>query len=207
MCVKGQFPFRVFAEPATAERGDDGPAAALRRVLGSPGLPGVPQDGWRRLSVTTESVEYGHGDPPLLDGYVVLQSVGGEWRYEQSGSSCVVRPFVRDRLAAPWHLDPAHGGPGAASTSFQVLVNDTQCASGRSPEARLREPQVRLLPRAIVVTFTANRLEGDQACPSHPPVARTVRLPEPLGARQLLDGATVPALAPCLRTSAYSCAG
>jgi hypothetical protein len=208
VCVKGQFPFRVFAEPATAERGDDGPAAALRRVLaGGTGLPNVPEGGWRRLSVTAASVEFGHGDPPLLDGYVVLQSTDGEWKYEQSGASCIVRPFVADRLAAPWQLDPSEAAPGASSTSFQVRVNDTQCASGRSPEGRLREPQVRILPQAIVVTFTAERLDGFQTCPSHPSVTRTIRLPEPLGTRQLLDGATVPALPPCLRQSAYSCRG
>jgi hypothetical protein len=85
-------------------------------------------------------------------------------------------------------------------------VNDSQCASGSSPERRLHEPEIRVLPDAVVVTFIADRLAGVQACPSHPAVRRTIRLPERLGDRQLLDGATVPARPPCLRLGVYDCA-
>jgi hypothetical protein len=139
-------------------------------------------------------------------GYVVVHLDGGLWSYEQSGGACIVRPFVGDGVVASWKLDPSAVSPGPSSTSLQVLVNDSQCAGGRSPEGRLHEPQVRVLSDAIVVTFIAAQLDGFQTCPSHPAVHRTIRLPEPLGDRQLLDGGTVPAQPPCLRLGVYDCA-
>jgi len=206
VCIKGQFPFRALSAPADAEQTDDGPSRALRQALaGSSGLPGQPQNGWRRLSVSAGAVEFGHGVPPVLDGYVVVHSDNGQWSYEQSGGACIVRPFVSGGIAASWKLDPSATPPGASSTAFQVMVIDSQCASGRSPDHRLNEPQVRLLPDAIVVTFIADQLEGLQLCPSHPPAHRTVQLPERLGNRQLLDGGTVPAQPPCLRMGVQDC--
>lgn len=206
-CIKGQFPFRAFSAPATAEQAADGAGAALRQVLaGSMSVPNLPQSGWRRLAATSGTVEFGHGDPPVLDGYVVVHLDGGHWRYEQSGGACIVRPFVDDGVVASWKLDPSAESPSPSSTSLQVLVNDSQCAGGRSPEGRLHEPQVRVLSDAIVVTFIAARLDGFQTCPSHPAVHRTIRLPEPLGDRQLLDGATVPARPPCPRLGVDDCA-
>ena len=206
-CITGQFPFRALSAPATAEQAADGAGAALRQVLaGSTSVPNLPQSGWRRLAATSSTVEFGHGDPPVLDGYVVVHLDGGLWSYEQSGGACIVRPFVGDGVVASWKLDPSAVSPGPSSTSLQVLVNDSQCAGGRSPEGRLHEPQVRVLSDAIVVTFIAAQLDGFQTCPSHPAVHRTIRLPEPLGDRQLLDGATVPARPPCLRLGVYDCA-
>ncbi len=61
-------------------------------------------------------------------------------------------------------------------------------------------------PDAVVVTFVADDLPGFQTCPSHPPARRTVELPEHIGDRQLLDGATMPAQPPCLRIGVYDCA-
>lgn len=208
VCVKGQFPFRALGAPANAEEADDGPARALRRVLaGSSGVPNQPQHGWRRLSAGASTVEFGHGDPPVLDGYVVVHSDNGQWSYEQSGGACIVRPFVGGGIAASWKLDPAAKPPAASSTSLQVMVSDSQCAGGRSTDNRLNEPRVRVLRDAIVITFIADQLDGFQTCSSHLPAHRTVQLPERLGDRQLLDGATVPAQPPCLRIGVYDCAG
>jgi hypothetical protein len=64
---------------------------------------------------------------------------------------------------------------------------------------------VRVLPDAVVVTFIAGDLTGNQTCPSHPPARRTVELSERIGDRQLLDGGTMPAQPPCLRIGVYDC--
>jgi hypothetical protein len=206
VCGDGAFPFRALSAPATAEQADDGPAAALRRLIAdSTGILNYPAAGWRRLSVTANTVEFGHGEPPVLGGSVVVRSDKGSWRPERYGSSCVVRPFFNGGLAASWKLDPAVASPGPGSTSLRVLVNDSQCASGRSPEERLRRPQVRVLPDAVVVTFIADDLPGLRTCPSHAPARRTVELPERIGHRRLLDGATIPAQPPCLRIGVYDC--
>lgn len=207
VCSKGEFAFGAFSAPATAEQADDGAGAALRRVLaGDGGIPDPPQDRWRRLWATDGAVEFGHGDPPLLDGYVVVRTDVEGWVHERSASACIVRPFVADGVAASWKVDPAASATGASSTSLHVLVSDSQCAGGRSPEDRLAEPEVRVLADAVVISFTAKALEGPQTCPSHPPARRTIRLPERLGQRRLLDGATVPARPPCLRQGVYDCA-
>lgn len=206
VCGDGAFPYRALSAPATAEQADDGPTAALRRLIaGSTGIPNYPPAGWRRLSVTADTVEFGHGEPPVLDGSVVVRSENGDWRPDRYGSACIVRPFFSDGIAASWKLDPAAAPPGPGSTSVRVLVSDSQCASGRSPEDRLRQPQVRVRPDAVVVTFIADHLAGNQTCPSHPPARRTVELPERMGHRQLLDGATMPAQPPCLRIGVYDC--
>ncbi len=207
VCNDGPFPFQALSAPATAERDDDDAAAALRRVLAESGpIPRFERDGWRRLSVSAGTVEFGHGDPPVLDGYVVVSAENGRWGFARSGSACIVRPYVPDGIAAPWKLDPSAPPPGAYSTSLRVIVSDGQCANARPPGERLRQPEVRVLQHAIVVTFIADYLPGPQTCPTHPPASRTVRLPERLGHRQLLDGATMPAVAPCLRLGVYDCA-
>jgi len=55
---------------------------------------------------------------------------------------------------------------------------------------------VRITATAVVITFTSEP-SGFTTCLSHPAVRRVVALPEPLGARTLLDGGVYPAQPPC----------
>lgn len=108
-----------------------------------------------------------------------------------------MRPFLAGRLAAPWGLDPAATPPAPDARRVEVLVNDSQCASGQSPERRIGDPDVRYRDDTVAVTFSADRPDGFRTCPTHDAVRRTVELRGSLGDRRLLDGSTVLALDPC----------
>ena len=62
------------------------------------------------------------------------------------------------------------------------------------PDAEL-PPIVTSDARSVVVTLVVRRLDSAD-CPGNPTFPLTIGLPEPLGARQLLDGSTFPAAPP-----------
>jgi hypothetical protein len=94
--------------------------------------------------------------------------------------------------AASWWLDPAAAPPTAASVAIHGLVQETACASGRSPEGRIQGPLIELTVTAVTVTFGVRHLPGGQDCQGNPAFPVTFELPDPLGERPLLDGSKVP---------------
>jgi hypothetical protein len=172
---------------------------ALRRALDGPPFAAYDQQPreWRQLGRSADEVAFGAGAPPVLGGYVVLHREGDAWKYSQSGSSCVVQPYQEGRTMARWGLDPEATAIDPSSTEFSVVVNDSSCAGGVSPDARLDEPVIEETADAVTVTFTSRPPEGAQTCPSHPPVRRTVHLPSPVGERALRDGGLYPPQPPC----------
>lgn len=93
---------------------------------------------------------------------------------------------------ASWWLDPRRPAPTATSTSIRALVLELACASGRDPAGRVELPTIESEAASVTITFEIRRLPGGQDCPGNPPFAVTVSLPEPLGARTLLDGSETP---------------
>jgi photosystem II stability/assembly factor-like uncharacterized protein len=93
---------------------------------------------------------------------------------------------------ATWWIDPAALPLQPGATRIPGFVLEQACASGKSPEGRVREPVVEYGADAIVVTFTITWSPGDQDCPSNPPFPVVVQLDQPLGGRALLDGSSVP---------------
>lgn len=57
----------------------------------------------------------------------------------------------------------------------------------------------------VMVTFGVVPLGGAQECQGNPPTAVTVRLPEPLGDRRLLDGGREPPAEPPTCANRESC--
>jgi hypothetical protein len=93
---------------------------------------------------------------------------------------------------ARWWLDPAAPPPGPDATSIPALIQERACASGRSPEGRVLEPQVFYASDAILVTvWVRDQLVG-QDCQGNPTFPIQVPLTEPLGDRELLDGSESP---------------
>jgi hypothetical protein len=94
--------------------------------------------------------------------------------------------------AATWTHDPdVEIGPD--TTEVIAWVTESACASGQSSADRIIGPDIQVSADAIVVTFRVKALLGvSQTCPSNPPTRVTVRLPEPLGDRVLLDGGREP---------------
>lgn len=75
------------------------------------------------------------------------------------------------------------------SDSFTALVNRLECSSGRTGE--VYPPTVVVRAKQVVVTFLVEPLSGrgDQTCQGNDEVPYTVELDEPLGDRELVDGA------------------
>ncbi|MDQ3724301.1 MAG: hypothetical protein M3335_00175 [Actinomycetota bacterium] len=91
-----------------------------------------------------------------------------------------------------WVLDPDEPTPGPASRSIVVNVHELACAGGRNPIPYLQRPEVRYLEKAVVITLWIEEIGGPATCPANPTGRLQVKLPGPLGARQLYDGSTDP---------------
>jgi hypothetical protein len=93
---------------------------------------------------------------------------------------------------ATWWVDPDRPAPSAGSTVIPALIMEQRCASGRSPEGRIAEPEVFYAADAVLVSVWLRRQVGGQDCQGNPPFPIEINLSEPLGDRKLLDGSEVP---------------
>lgn len=97
-------------------------------------------------------------------------------------NACGTEP---EPVTAEWEVAPA-ADLDPATSSVPILVNETECASGRSAEGRIEvtveyghdevEFDVRVRPRS----------GADQECPGNPTTPYTVELDEPLGDRSVV---------------------
>jgi hypothetical protein len=109
------------------------------------------------------------------------------------GSAENPRQEIEARIGpAAWWIDPAKAAPAAKSTVVHALLREQSCASGKSAEGRVEPPTIETSAVSVIATFWVRRLPGGQDCPSNPPTATELRLPEALGDRRLLDGGTTP---------------
>lgn len=92
---------------------------------------------------------------------------------------------------ASWWVDPS-APPAADATSIRALIRERACASGRSPEGRVVEPQVFAAPDALLITVWVRTLAGGRDCQGNPEFPLEIQLAEPLGERRLLDGSEIP---------------
>ena len=102
-----------------------------------------------------------------------------------------------DAQPAPW--EPVSDADlSAEATSIDVLVNEMGCASGMAADGRIATPEVSYEDDAVVVTIRVVPRPGPQTCPGNPDTEYTLELDEPLGDRELLDGAHNPPVTPDL---------
>lgn len=93
---------------------------------------------------------------------------------------------------ASWWIDPAQPRPTARSTEIHAQVLELACASGHSSDGRIEPPEIEPTDASVVVTFAVRHRPGGQDCQGHPSAPFAFTLPEPLGARPLLDGSEDP---------------
>ncbi len=105
------------------------------------------------------------------------------------------QPFDGEREArvgpAAWWVDPTTT-PLATATTIRALVREAACAGGKTPENRVEPPQIDVTNAAITIAFEVRLRPGVQDCQGNPPFPVTIKLPEPLGNRPLLDGGSDP---------------
>ncbi len=110
--------------------------------------------------------------------------------YVRSGQ-CDIQPMFEDVGRAHWELAPGEM-VSTSSQTFKVLVTELECASGTSPEGRIAPAAMLRYEDSEVVVFGVEPLPGPQTCEPGPPAEVILDLGEPLGERQLLDGAELP---------------
>lgn len=91
-----------------------------------------------------------------------------------------------DGATALWDID-TRDPPTSQSTSFVAFVTRLGCASGKTGE--VHDPVVFTDRDRVVVTFSVAPLSGNHQCQGNDEVRHVVDLDEPIGGRELVDGA------------------
>ena len=96
---------------------------------------------------------------------------------------------MRDGLrASSWRPDPSHE-PDPEDPVLRILVTEQTRAGGKRAGDRLQSPDLHLGADAVVLTTYVTPRSGYQTPGAAPETPALVELPEPLGGRQLIDGA------------------
>ena len=92
----------------------------------------------------------------------------------------------RDAIAV-WDLG-GNSTLNADTTTFTALVTRLDCSSGVTGD--VNDPDIELADDHVVITFTVSPSEAAVAdCQGNDQVPYDVEIPEPLGSRELVDGA------------------
>lgn len=190
----------VFSAPATAETEAHPSAAALRAAIADvgPDIDMLPASGYWLVDRDARHAEYLARDATGELIQATLESTDGAWRLTGWGG-CRPTILLPGLSVAGWTLDPALPAPGRDDTTFTALVTERTCTGGRPMGARLRPPLIDVGSDEILVVFAATPLAGDAFdCQGNPSMRVVVGLPEPLGERRLLDGASFPPTDPAV---------
>jgi hypothetical protein len=153
-------------------------------------------DGWRLLARTEEEALFGIGRPPQLLTIAFRQEGRRRrWNCVRSGAARTLRATRDDIRASSWRLDPTHE-PEPADTMLRVLVTEQAFASGQRAQDRLLAPDLYMDENELVLTMFIAPRPGFQSGAGNPETPARIALAEPIGQRQLIDGALAePALA------------
>ena len=98
-------------------------------------------------------------------------------------------PALADADVAVWNASP-EAAPSTTAQSFIAQVTRLGCNDGIT--GNVNAPNVQLSQTRIVITFSVERATaGAHTCPGNAQVRYTVNIGEPIGNRQLIDGACV----------------
>jgi hypothetical protein len=197
------FPQSALRAPGGAERGDDGPARALRRFIRThggrrAGLPVVPRRGWRVLARSDDVVVFQAGGP---DGegnfgtYVEVEHYSRGWRSGPFGGCGAYRVVEGHEVAEL--LPPGRSRLRRGARSIRVPILTGSCGGG-DPSDRFERFELRETRRTVTVLALMRPDPPPPpgfACPAIGYVVqRTVRLEHRLGRRALRDGGRFPPL-------------
>jgi hypothetical protein len=144
--------------------------------------------GWRELARTDDEVLFGRGLPPQLLTVAATRGVRNRWSPLGASNARPLRA-VRDGVrASSWRLDPTYE-PGSDALELRILVTERTMATGTPAASRLLAPDLYLDEQRAVLRVYVRPLEGYVGRTGKHETPVIVRLPEPLGARRLVDGA------------------
>jgi hypothetical protein len=193
-CSNGRFPIGALDEIRPLEEADPGGVAEVIEVfLSNEEGRQWPQEGWQILHQADGEVQLvAKGD----DGRLAFMSVvddGSGWYWAGAslpGDPCELEFIVPDQLnSVDWRLDPAGPQLTPDSRQISVILNERECVSGQEIGDRLMGPEIVMTETQIFVAFAAERPDGDAFdCQGNPDTPFVVELPEPIGARELVEG-------------------
>ncbi len=194
-------PVRVFSGPAQAEHGEGAPEAALRGMLARNFPFPLPDHGWRLAARRRGKALFLHGrlgaefeSPGQLEN-IELEHRDGRWQMRTGGGFCDMFTVWQGRDAGGWQLSPKQPPLGPATQRLQVITG-ARCS--RNQEPPLITPRFDEIAGKLVITLFLKYQEArrigicEPGLPPWPPAV--VDLPEPLGDRELYDGAFFPPL-------------
>ena len=119
-------------------------------------------------------------------GALLAIQTGDGWAWGGSGG-CQLGP------ADPLGLQPAGwrftDAPDPTSSTLEVQVSESACASGTTPGDRLLGPILEETADEVRLAFFTVPPPSPSTCPSNPTTTVTIELDEPLGAREIIDAA------------------
>jgi hypothetical protein len=117
----------------------------------------------------------------------------GAWRWSGMTGGCKLTGVPGPEWGSVnWTLDTDFDPPTEDSRTLHLLATDSECVGDASLEGRLAPAWVFLQPNVVWVQLFATRLEPGAECTDQEPTKITVRLPEPLGRRELIDTNPLP---------------
>ncbi len=185
------FSAAALGTPGGAESADHPAAEALRGLLEDGLLP--MRHGWQLIFLDGSGALFllrARPDEGFAYYSAELALEDSTWAYVRS-EQCDIQPMFEDVGRAHWELAPGET-VRTSSQTFSVLVTELECASGTSPEGRIVPAAMLRYEDSVVVVFGVDPLPGPQTCEPGPPAEVTLDLGEPLGERQLMDGAELP---------------
>lgn len=196
-CGALAFEAGILLAPGSAEDDPDAAADALRTFLVSPQNGGfMPLTRWHRLGVTATTAEFAAGatDGP---GYVSVrfEAQGGRWSLFSWGSCQPRRVAPAGFVGLVWWLPNGVPDPADRSLTVEMIIDD--CKVG-PPLESIVDPLVVMTATEAWMVLTA-RQGGPEPCPvggilvQGRPTTVEVELPSEIGARDLIDGSSLPA--------------
>ena len=196
-CGDLRLPLEVLSSPLGAEREGTPQADALRRYVQGrvPAGEDPPAEQYRLLRSNPGDLLYGSDGEVFA--LISVRNVDGRWTAAAAGT-CAPALELPGLDAATWNL-PLDVAPAADLRRFTAEVSEVPCVGGRPADGRILPPLVLRQVTRVVVIFGVvppSATGGPMACPRAPATRYDVDLGEPLGPRELLDGATIPERSP-----------
>ena len=146
-------------------------------------------DGWRLIARTGKEALFGLGMPPDLVMVAVQKDARrGTWsRADQTAG----RPLrvTRDGIrASSWRLDPTYE-LRADDSVLRILVTEQTYAGGKRADGRVLDPDLYEDEHELILTMFVTPLEGFLMRTPNPETPVRVALAQPVGGRELIDGA------------------
>jgi hypothetical protein len=146
-------------------------------------------DGWRLLARTSDEALFGRGQPPALTIVAVRADPRrGSWSCYAQSSGRPLRASRDGIRASSWRLDPATE-LREDTTTLRLLLLEQTFAGGKRAGDRVLTPDLYVGPEQLVLTLYVTPLPGFNTRSPNPETPVRIRLPEPIGPRELIDGA------------------